>query len=220
MLGAQCGGNHFSLDASCPLVKKYKEELKEAIGQAAATGMITRTAPGELSRSFQRQVGDFPALTRRQTDTQYAWRPPTDTAHQNQLAQEVSALVAVAKTVSNTMVRIEKSLLDIENRVVRQEERITNHERKMNDVIATLQTMSQWVHANKSDRTKLKRSILKMVDDLQQREPNGHGVTGMSPQPSPIAPPPQKTTNNKDNITDEEADQEEDRSMNSEGPNV
>jgi hypothetical protein len=59
-----------------------------------------------------------------------------------------------------------------------------------------------------------------MVGELQQRETNDHGETnGMSPQPSPIAQPP-TTTNNKDNITDEEADQEEDRSMHSEGLNV
>ena len=84
------------------------------------------------------------------------------------------------------MVRIEKSLIEIQNRNSNQEERITKYERKMNDVIATLKTMSQWVNANKSERTKLKRSIHKMVDELQQQEPNEHRDTnGISPQTTP-----------------------------------
>ncbi|CAF4526111.1 unnamed protein product [Rotaria socialis] len=57
---AQCGGNHFSLDSICPVVKKYREELKLAVGKALASGAIRRSAPGEVSHPFQQQTNDFP----------------------------------------------------------------------------------------------------------------------------------------------------------------
>ena len=57
---AQCGGNHFSLNPTCSVVKQYKVDLRAAVDKALASGLIKRMAPGELSRSFQRQADDFP----------------------------------------------------------------------------------------------------------------------------------------------------------------
>ncbi|CAF4559978.1 unnamed protein product, partial [Rotaria magnacalcarata] len=50
---AQCGGNHYSLDSICPVVKQYKEELKLAVDKALTSGAIKRSIPGEVSRPFQ-----------------------------------------------------------------------------------------------------------------------------------------------------------------------
>ncbi|CAF5138102.1 unnamed protein product, partial [Rotaria magnacalcarata] len=43
----QRGGNHFPLDSICPVVKKYREELKLAVDKALASGATRRSAPGE-----------------------------------------------------------------------------------------------------------------------------------------------------------------------------
>ncbi|CAF3714094.1 unnamed protein product [Rotaria socialis] len=57
---AQCGGNHYSLDSICPVVKKYREELKLAVDKALTSRAIKRSIPGEVPRSFQLHANDFP----------------------------------------------------------------------------------------------------------------------------------------------------------------
>ncbi|CAF1235155.1 unnamed protein product [Rotaria magnacalcarata] len=59
---AQCGGNHYSLDSICPVVKQYKVELKLAVDKALTSGAIKRSIPGEVSRPFQQHANDFPLL--------------------------------------------------------------------------------------------------------------------------------------------------------------
>ncbi|CAF2155499.1 unnamed protein product [Rotaria magnacalcarata] len=56
LICAQCGGNHFSLDSICPVVKEYREELKLAVDKALTSGAINRSAPREVSRPFQQQT--------------------------------------------------------------------------------------------------------------------------------------------------------------------
>ncbi|CAF4471205.1 unnamed protein product, partial [Rotaria magnacalcarata] len=59
---AQCGGNHYSLDSICPVVKQYKEELKLVVDKALTSGAIKRSIPGKVSRPFQQHANDFPLL--------------------------------------------------------------------------------------------------------------------------------------------------------------
>ncbi|CAF1005791.1 unnamed protein product [Rotaria magnacalcarata] len=56
LICAQCGGNHFSLDSICPVVKEYREEFKLAVDKALTSGAINRSAPREVSRPFQQQT--------------------------------------------------------------------------------------------------------------------------------------------------------------------
>ncbi|CAF5220820.1 unnamed protein product, partial [Rotaria magnacalcarata] len=79
---AQCGGNHYSLDSICPVVKQYKEELKLAVDKALTSGAIKRSIPGEVSRPFQQHANDFPLLNQ---------------------AKEMSDLVVTIKALSETM---------------------------------------------------------------------------------------------------------------------
>ncbi|CAM4850843.1 unnamed protein product, partial [Rotaria magnacalcarata] len=56
LICAQCGGNHFSLDSICPVVKGYREEFKLAVDKALTSSAINRSAPREVSRPFQQQT--------------------------------------------------------------------------------------------------------------------------------------------------------------------
>ncbi|CAF1049213.1 unnamed protein product [Adineta steineri] len=71
---AQCGENHFSLEAICPIVKKYKDELKLAVDNALSTGVIKRPPlVDNLPRPFQLHHKEFPTLHKEQTVSRTAW---------------------------------------------------------------------------------------------------------------------------------------------------
>ncbi|CAF4187344.1 unnamed protein product, partial [Rotaria magnacalcarata] len=70
---AQCGGNHYSPDSICPVVKQYKEELKLAVYKALTSGAIKRSIPGEVSRPFQQHANDFPLLNQAKVNSHSAW---------------------------------------------------------------------------------------------------------------------------------------------------
>ncbi|CAF4183650.1 unnamed protein product, partial [Rotaria magnacalcarata] len=70
---AQCGGNHYSLDSICPVVKQYKEELKLVVDKALTSGAIKRSIPGKVSRPFQQHANDFPLLNQAKVNSHSAW---------------------------------------------------------------------------------------------------------------------------------------------------
>ncbi|CAF5141661.1 unnamed protein product, partial [Rotaria magnacalcarata] len=113
---AQCGGNHYSLDSICPVVKQYKEELKLVVDKALTSGAIKRSIPGKVSRPFQQHANDFPLLNQ---------------------AKEMSALVVTIKALSETMIQTEKSFNDLNNRIEAQHKSTVLH---CNSICAIIDT--------------------------------------------------------------------------------
>ncbi|CAF4138053.1 unnamed protein product [Rotaria magnacalcarata] len=142
---AQCGGNHFSLDSICPVVKKYREELKLAVDKALASGAIKRSAPGEVSRPFQQQTNDFPLLNQGQVISRPAWTTSDNGSLHSNLKQEMSDLVVTIKALSETMIRTEKSFNDLNNRIEVQHKSTILHCNSICAIIDTVQIMSSWV---------------------------------------------------------------------------
>ncbi|CAF4678829.1 unnamed protein product, partial [Rotaria magnacalcarata] len=142
---AQCGGNHFSLDSICPVVKKYREELKLAVDKALTSGAIKRPAPGEAPRPFQQQTNDFSFLNQGQVISRPAWTTSdTESLHSN-LKQEMIDLVVTIKALSDTMIRTEKSFNDLNNRIEVPHKSTILHCNSICAIIDTVQIMSSWV---------------------------------------------------------------------------
>ncbi|CAF4565838.1 unnamed protein product, partial [Rotaria magnacalcarata] len=87
---AQCGGNHYSLDSICPVVKQYKEELKLAVDKALTSGAIKRSIPGEVSRPFQQHANDFPLLNQAKVNSHSAWTTSGNQFLHSPLKKEIS----------------------------------------------------------------------------------------------------------------------------------
>jgi hypothetical protein len=155
---AQCDGDHFSLDPRCPIIKTYKIELKRAVDNAVASGSIRRTAPGETSRAFQRQIEDFPSLKSGITTGGPGWHSlPTETSQQS-FAKEVSELVKTFKAFSDTMNRFESLFEMLNKRIDSLEKSNSLHNNSITTIIDTVQIITKWLHANNSEKTKLKKS--------------------------------------------------------------
>jgi hypothetical protein len=104
---AQCGGDHFSLDPTCPIIKNYKAELKRAVDNVLAMGSIKRTAPGETSQLFNQKGDDFSVLKAVNAGGSSGWHsPPTETTQLN-LIKEVSELSKIITVLSDSMSRFE-----------------------------------------------------------------------------------------------------------------
>ncbi|CAF2092973.1 unnamed protein product [Rotaria magnacalcarata] len=114
---AQCSGSHFSLDSICPIVKKYREDLKLAVDKALNSGAIKRSTPGEVSRPFQQHANDFPLLNQAKVNSQSAWATSDNESLHSHLKKEMSDLVVTIKALSETMIRTEKSFNDLNCRI-------------------------------------------------------------------------------------------------------
>ncbi|CAF3290566.1 unnamed protein product [Rotaria sp. Silwood2] len=217
---AQCGGNHFSLDSICPVVKKYKEELKLAVDKALVSGAIKRSTPGEVSRPFQQQANDFPLLNQAQVNSRSAWITSDNESLHFNLKKEISELVVAIKALSETMIRTEKNFNDLNSRIELQHKRTVLHCNSISAIIDTVQLMSKWVQGNNNERSKLKKNINKSIEDLQEwkkqldSNKNNESIASI-PSPHPI------TTNNIiDNNNNGEVEINDDLSLNSLGQDV
>ncbi|CAF5184553.1 unnamed protein product, partial [Rotaria magnacalcarata] len=165
---AQCGGNHFCLDSIFPVVKKSREELKLAVDKALASGAIKRSAPSEVSRPFQQQTNDFPLLNQGQVISRPVWTTSDNESLHFNLKQEMSDLVVIIKALSETMIRMEKSFNDLNNRIEVQHKSTILHCSSICAIIDRVQIMSSWVQGNSNERSKLKKNINKSIENLQK----------------------------------------------------
>ncbi|CAF3367551.1 unnamed protein product [Rotaria socialis] len=217
---AQCSGSHFSLDSICPVVKKYREDLKLAVDKALNSGAIKRSTPGEVSRPFQQHANDFPLLNQAKVNSHSAWATSDNESLHSHLKKEMSDLVATIKALSETMIRTEKSFNDLNSRIELQHKSTLLHCNSICAIIDTVQTMSRWVQGNSNERSKLKKNIIKSIEDLQkwrkQLDSNKNNESIAS-----ISSPQQITTNNIiDNNHNGEVEINDDFSMNSLGQDV
>ncbi|CAF2154821.1 unnamed protein product [Rotaria magnacalcarata] len=169
---AQCGGNHYSLESICPVVKQYKEELKLAVDKALTSGAIKRSIPGEVSRPFQQHANDFPLLNQAKVNSHSAWTTSGNQFLHSPLKKEMSDLVVTIKALSETMIRTEKSFNDLNNRIEAQHKSTVLHCNSICAIIDTVQIMSSWVQGNSNERTKLKKNINKSIENLQKNGKN------------------------------------------------
>jgi hypothetical protein len=218
---AQCGGNHFSLDARCHIVKKYKDELKLAVDKALASGVIKRPVPGELSRPFQHLDSEFPVLNKAQILSRPAWFTSDNESLYSNLKKEMNELVGAIKTLSETMIRTENNFKELNNRIELQDKRTILHNNSLCAVVDTIQLLSKWVQGNSTEKQKLKKTINKSIENLQKwkhildkNKSNDSSSSTTSPQPI--------TTNNNiiNNNNIGEVETNEDFSMNSQGEDV
>ena len=163
---AQCGGNHFSLDSICPIIKKYKTDLKTAVDKALTSGSIKRPPPGELSRPFYQQVNDFPELNPLHIGSRTAWNKVVTDIPQYDLKKEMNEIATAIKALADTVIRIENKFDDTNKLIETQDIRITTHEKSIMAIIDTLQLMSSWVQANSNDRIKLKKNFSKSIEGV------------------------------------------------------
>jgi hypothetical protein len=220
LICAQCGGKHFSLDSVCPLVKHYKSDLKLAVDKALTDGTIKRTAPGETLQPFRRQDADFPVLNLPKVGGVPGWHDPPAVAdvkqqqqQQHNLAKEVSELVKVIKTLSDTMIRIEKNVDEMYKRIEIQEKRSMLHSNSMITIIDTLKIMTKWVNANNSEKTKMKRNFNKVSEDLQNWKDKINLDKNDLFLPLTSSPHHPTTMSNNNKSNDGDMDQVEDLSM-------
>jgi hypothetical protein len=217
LICAQCGGKHFSLDSLCPVVKHYKNDLKLEVDKALTAGSIIRTAPGETTKPFRRQDVDFPILNIPKGGRGPGWYAPPAKAEENQqnLVKEVSELVNAIKTLSDSMIRIENNINEMNKRIEKQEKSNMLHSNSIITIIDTLKIMSKWVQANNSEKTKLKKNFNKVSEDLQNWKDKINLDKNESFLPLTFSHHHPTTTTNNNNSNDGEVDQAEDRSMNS-----
>jgi len=145
---AQCSGSHFSLDSICPVVKKYREDLKLAVDKALNSGAIKRSTPGEVSRPFQQHAKDFPLLNQAKVNSHSAWATSDNESLHSHLKKEMSDLVVTIKSLSETMIRTEKSFNDLNSRIELQHKSTLLHCNSICAIIDTVQIMSRWVQGN------------------------------------------------------------------------
>ena len=176
LICAQCDGKHFSLDSTCPIVKKYKEELKMAVDTALTSGLIKRPPPGVLSRPFFQQTNDFPELNPVQPIMSTVWNKTVIDSAQYNLGKEMNEIAIAIKALSDTVNRIENKLNETNTRMETQDNQITSLGKSVSAIIDALQQMSKWVQANSNERTKLKKHINKSMEDVliwkQKLDPN------------------------------------------------
>ena len=132
----------------------------------------------------------------------------------------MSDLVVTIKSLSETMIRTEKSFNDLNSRIELQHKSTLLHCNSICAIIDTVQTMSRWVQGNSNERSKLKKNIIKSIEDLQkwrkQLDSNKNNESIAS-----ISSPQQITTNNIiDNNNNGEVEINDDFSMNSPGQDV
>ncbi|CAF2503214.1 unnamed protein product [Rotaria sp. Silwood2] len=162
----QCGENHLLLSSTCPVIKQYRDEFKVAVDNALASGLIKRKSPGEASRPFQVQDDDFPTLihahAQGQGEARRFWQasiPQVPQADQSNLIREVNVLSAAINALSDTMTRVEKNLNSLNTCIESQDKRAMLYNNSINAIIDTCFTLSNWVQASNSERTKLKKNI-------------------------------------------------------------
>jgi hypothetical protein len=139
---AQCGGNHFSLDSRCPVVKKYRNELKLAVDKALASDVIKRPLPEELSRPFIQSPNDFPLLNQAQATLRPAWFTSDNESLHFNLKKEVNDLVGAIKTLSETTIRTEKNFNALNNHIELQDKRTLLHHNSLIAAIDSIQPIT------------------------------------------------------------------------------
>jgi hypothetical protein len=84
-------------------------------------------------------------------------------------------------------------------------------------IIDSIQVINKWVHANNSEKTKLKKKIDKLAEDLQnwRQKIKEDGNESCSIPTSPHLPITTTSITNIDNKNDGETDLTEDQSMSS-----
>ncbi|CAM4813635.1 unnamed protein product [Rotaria magnacalcarata] len=122
-----------------------QEELKLAVDKALASGAIKRSAPSEVSRPFQQQTNDFPLLNQGQVISRPVWTTSDNESLHFNLKQEMSDLVVIIKALSETMIRMEKSFNDLNNRIEVQHKSTILHCSSICAIIDRVQIMSSWV---------------------------------------------------------------------------
>ncbi|CAF1614370.1 unnamed protein product [Rotaria magnacalcarata] len=212
---AQCGGNHFSLDSICPVVKKYREELKLAVDKALTSGAIKRPAPGEAPRPFQQQTNNFSFLNQGQVISRPAWTTSDNESLHSNIKQEMSDLVVTIKALSDTMIRTEKSFNDLNNRIEVPHKSTILHCNSICAIIDTVQIMSSWVQGNSNERSKLKKNINKPVKNLQKWKKQLDSNRSNESTASMYSPHHITTNNIIDNKNNGEVEMNDDFSMNS-----
>ena len=214
---AQCGGNHSSLSSTCPIVKQYREDLKVTVNKALASGLIKRTTPGEQACPFQQQAEDFPELfqTSNQSRTQRTGQisAPGITAYKVEKA--ASKLEVEVKALTDTIDQTENKLNEMNNRIEIQDKCIKLQSKSTSAIIDTLQMMSRWMQANNSVRSKLKKNVNKMIENLQKwQQKLDTDIKNMSSLSESLLQSTNTNNNNNNKINEREVDLLEEDLMN------
>ncbi len=223
LICAQCGGNHFSLDATCPIIRKYKNDLKVAVDKALASGSIRRPPPGEPSRPFHQQPNDFPELNPSHTRSRSAWKKADTDNTQYNLKNEINDIGTAIRALSDTVNRIENKFNQTNKLVEAQDNQIKALNESTIAIIDALQLMSKWIHANSNERTKLKKNISKSMEDilkskqkldLNNNKKNKDSIPSTT-SPQPITTATTNSTSSTKNNVHGEVETNGDHSMNS-----
>ncbi len=130
----------------------------------------------------------------------------------------MSDLVGAIKTLTETMVRMEKNFNELNNNLEFQHKQLVAQGNSINAVIDSVQLMSKWVQGNSNEKSKIKKNINKSIEDLQkwkqQLDVYKHNQLSI-----PIQSPPPMITNNSPNnninINNKDFDPNEDLLSNS-----
>lgn len=169
---AQCGGNHFSLDSNCQIVKYYKEELKRAVDKALDSGIIKRPVPDELSRPFQVQNADFPQLNQAQVNDLHTNVITDKSTNSTNLKQEIEVLVLAIKSLSNTIIRTEKNFEELNNRIEIQDKRTKCISNSMYVLVDAIHLIFTWIQSSSNEKSKLRNKINKSIENLHLLKQN------------------------------------------------
>lgn len=205
---AQCGGDHFSLDAKCHVVKKYRDELKTAVDSALAAGAIKRPPPGALSRPFQTTDNDFPALTlakdHPKRSERTAWcnihdaTTTADVPQHTSLQKEMKEMTEAIKMLAETTARLDRNLGDISKRLEKQDARIASHKTSLNTTVDAVILIAKWVQGTNNEKSKLKVMINKTLEELEKGRRNADAHSD-NERADAIPPPPPAATNDTAN---------------------
>ncbi|CAF2058329.1 unnamed protein product [Rotaria magnacalcarata] len=159
---------NWSHERQMSITSQLSEELELAVDKALTTGAIKRSAPGEISRSFQQHTNDFPLLNHAKANSHSAWTTSGNESLHSHLKKEMSDLVVTIKALSETMIRTEKSFNDLKNLIEVQHKSTILHSNSIRATIDMVQIMSSWVQGNSNERSKLKKNINKFIENLQK----------------------------------------------------
>lgn len=161
---------------------------------------------------------EFPELNSAQVNSRPVWNKPDTGLFHSNLKKEINELVDAIKVLSETVIRIEKNLNELNNRIEIQDKRTTIHGISITAVIDTLHLMAKWVHANNKERPEVKRKINKSTEELLawKQKLNWNKINELIPPVS--SPQPNTSINNVTNNNNlGEAETNDDHSMISPG---
>ncbi|CAF4476669.1 unnamed protein product, partial [Didymodactylos carnosus] len=135
---AQCGGNHFSLDGNCPMVKNHCQELNKEVKQAIRNGDLnynTQLKQIKKSNEYQYDVNAFPPLIKMDRNIDNRWSTQKADSNNNTNKGEVAD---VLKEINKNLEMMKKKLDNQKRTIESNEENIILNKLITSELLTTM----------------------------------------------------------------------------------